>query len=278
METGSSIMTEGNPVSVTPAVDATSAPQPAANTGNWYDSWENQELKGYVQNKGWKDPSELAVGYQNLEKLLGGEKLPMPKGADDLEGWNRVFDSLGRPTAATDYKMGLPEGADPTFAKAASEKFYELGLSSKQAEALASWYNEQASSAQQSSMDNLAQQADQQLSDLRREWGGAYDENVELGRRAAREFGLGQDKLNALEMAFGTGDMMKFMAQIGRGMTEHNFEGGRSPGSFGMTPAAAQSRIAELRNDKQWASSYLNGNADARAEMARLMSLAYPSE
>lgn len=260
-----------------PAASPAPAAAPAASApGSWYDAIEDGDLKGYVQNKGWKDPVELANGYRNLEKLLGGEKIPMPKGAEDKEGWARVYDALGRPKSADEYGLPVPDGGSPDFAKAAASKFHELGLSKGQAEALASWYNEQAQGQLGAQQQAQVAKVEQDLTALKTEWGGAYEENIELGRRAAREFGLDAEKLTALENAFGTGEMLKFMSKIGRGLTEHTFEGGRSATGFGMTPEAARQRISALREDREFTAKYLGGNADARAEMERLMRAAYP--
>lgn len=253
-----------------PAGDA-----PAANA-NWFDGIPDADLKGYVQNKGWKDPADLAVGYRNLEKLLGSEKVPLPKGADDKEGWGRVYDALGRPKAAEDYKLPVPEGGSPDFAKAAAGKFHELGLSANQAQALTEWYNSQAAEQTGAMQQQSAQKVEADLQSLKSEWGPAWNENINLGQRAAKEFGLDAEKLNAMENAFGTGEMLKFMARIGRGLTEHTFEGGKSTQGFGMTPDAAKARISQLREDREWSTRYISGNADARSEMAKLMAVAYP--
>jgi hypothetical protein len=250
----------------------------AAPAGSWYDSIEDGDLKGYVQNKGWKDPVELANGYRNLEKLLGGEKIPMPKGAEDKEGWARVYDSLGRPKTADEYGLQLPEGGNGDFLKAAAGKFHELGLSKAQAAELANWYNEQATGQVGAAQQAQAAKVEQDIQSLKGEWGQAWEENVELGRRAARQFGLDQAKLESLENAFGTAEMLKFMSRIGRGLTEHSFESGRSTNSFGMTPEAARQRISALREDRDFTSKYLGGNADARAEMQRLMEVAYAGQ
>ena len=250
---------------------------PAQTNGNWYDGMDDADLRGYVQNKGWKDPVELAHGYRNLEKLLGSEKVPLPKGAEDKEGWGRVYDALGRPKSADGYKLPIPEGQQPTeFAKMATSKFHELGLNNAQAEGLANWWNEQMKSQTDTYTQGQIQKSEAELADIRREWGNAYDENVNLAQRAAMEFGLNAEKLTALESAMGTGDMMKFMARIGRGLTEHTYEGGKTTQGFGMTPEAAQQRISQLREDKEWSTKYINGNADAKTEMARLMAIAFP--
>lgn len=261
-----------NPPGMTSAGDANT---PSAN-GNWYDNISDPDLKGYVQNKAWKDPGELANGYRSLEKLLGGEKIPMPKGAEDQEGWARVYDSLGRPATAEDYKLPVPEGMPTDFSKEAAGKFHELGLSAKQGEELANWFNGSQQGLIEQMNQQAAQKAEADIGALKQEWGGAYDENLELGRRAAREFGMNQENLSKLEQGLGTKGMLEFMSKIGRGLTEHNFEGGKSTNSFGMTPEAARSRVADLQADKTWSSKYLSGDADAKAEMARLMTLAYP--
>lgn len=282
-ETSGSALLAGNPAPAPAAADNSPAPAAApaesAANGAWWDSIEDGDLKGYVQNKGWSNPVELATGYRNLEKLLGGEKIPMPKGAEDAEGWSRVYDALGRPKSAEDYKLSVPEGyGDQEFAKAAAGKFHELGLSAKQAQALTDWYNQTQGGALEQQTTQLAQRSEQELSTLRQEWGGAWDENVELGRRAAQEFGLDGDKLWAIEKALGTSELLKFMSRVGRGLTEHTFESGRSTTSFGMTPEAAKQRISALRGDTEFTAKYLSGNADAKAEMARLMSVAFPDQ
>jgi hypothetical protein len=245
-------------------------------TGQWYDNISDPDLKGYVQNKAWADPGELANGYRNLEKLLGGEKLPMPKGDDDAEGWNRVYDSLGRPKTADDYKLPVPEGASPEFTKEASAKFHELGINTKQAQALAEWYSGKSTAAMEQMNLQSSQASESDVNELKQTWGSAFNENLELGRRAAREFGLDNTQLTKIEGALGTKGLLEFMSKVGRGLTEHGFEGGKSTNSFGMTPEAAQSRINALRNDQEWSGKYLSGNADAKSEMERLMRLAYP--
>lgn len=265
----------GNPTGGLPdgGTNGGTPPEPKS----WLDSIDDADLKGYVENKGWKDPRELADGYRNLEKLLGGEKLPMPKGEDDAEGWARVYDKLGRPQAADAYKIPtMGEGQDQ-FVKDVQGKFHELGLTEKQGNALAEWYHGVQKGMVDTSMAGSAQQAEADLAALKTEWGGAYDENVEFGRRAAREYGLDEAKLNKMEQALGTGEMLKLMARIGRSQGESTFTGsGGKSGMFGMTPAQAQARIGELKADKGWTQKYVSGDADARAEFQRLHQLAFP--
>lgn len=266
--------TGGSPTP-TPAVPAGDAGNtPAANS--WMDAIQDGDLKGYVQNKGWKDPVELANGYRNLEKLLGGEKIPMPKGAEDAEGWSRVYDALGRPKEAGAYKVPVMDGTDPSIVAQAQAKFHELGLSEAQGNALAEWWNSTQMGALQGMQAQSAQKAEADLTQLKTEWGGAYDENIEYGRRAAREYGMDAKKLGKIENAIGTGEMIKLFAQIGRAQGEAKFDGGGQNNPFGMTPDAARQRIDALRADPGFSTKYMSGDADAQGELARLFKLAYP--
>lgn len=253
---------------------ATSATAPTA-TGNWWDSIEDSDLKGYVANKGWKDSTELARGYQNLEKLLGSEKLPMPKGDDDVEGWNKLYSKLGRPETPEGYGIKAADGQDPTLANAAASKFHELGLTEKQGQALTNWWAEQSQGLLDAQSAAQAQSAEQAITELKNEWGDKYDENVELGRRAAREYGLDADALGKIENALGTKGLLDLMAKIGRGQGEAEFIG-QGKSSFGMSPEAARARIQALKGDAEWTQRYLKGDADARAELERLHRLGYP--
>lgn len=253
---------------------ATSATAPTS-TGNWWDNIEDSDLKGYVANKGWKDSTELARGYQNLEKLLGSEKLPMPKGDDDVEGWNKLYTKLGRPETPEGYGIKAAEGQDPTLANAAASKFHELGLTEKQGQALTNWWAEQSQGLLDAQSAAQAQSAEQAIAELKNEWGNKYDENIELGRRAAREYGLDADALGKIEGALGTKGLLDLMAKIGRGQGEAEFIG-QGKTSFGMSPEAARARIQALKGDAEWTQRYLKGDADARAELERLHRLGYP--
>ena len=58
----------------------------AANTApeqpvpSWVDAISDPEVLGYIQKKGWSAPVDIVQGYRNLEKLVGNEKVPLPKG------------------------------------------------------------------------------------------------------------------------------------------------------------------------------------------------------
>ena len=94
---------------------------------SWLQGVGDAELREFIQNKGWNDPGEMALGYRNLEKLVGGEKVPLPKGDTDNEGWERVYKALGRPAKPEDYQLPDLESA---------QAYHKLGLTGRQATGL----------------------------------------------------------------------------------------------------------------------------------------------
>lgn len=245
----------------------------------WYKGIQDKDLQGYAEAKGWKSPEELAHSYKNLEKLLGSEKLPMPKDDADVEAWNKVYDRLGRPKTADDYGIKAPDGTPPEFAQAVSAKFHELGLTAKQATELSAWYQEQGAQANNAQVAQSGIQQEQDMMQLRRDWGAAYDANVEHGRRAVREYGITGEQLAGMEKSMGTGALLKLMAKIGTAQGEAPFNEGTTAGrSFNMTPSGAKAKLDALQADRGWQQKYLAGDSTAKEEMSRLMALAYPEE
>lgn len=273
--------TGGDPAAAPPAPAGTPPAAPAGTPpasgapASWLDGITDPELRGYAEVKGWKDPLAVLDGYRNLEKLVGLEKLPMPKGPDDAEGLARVYDALGRPKSADEYKLPVPEGAPTEFATAASKVFHEAGLSAAQATKVAEWYNGQVQAQVAAQTEAFQRQTEQQLAALRTEWGAAFEQQVEIGRRAVREFGLGE-QLGSLEQALGTAGLLKLMTTLGAKLGEDTFEAGQGGAGGAMTPAAAQARIAALKADPDWSARYLKGGAAERAELEKLMTFAYP--
>jgi hypothetical protein len=276
---------QGSAPAGNPAADAAgsgnAAPsgQQSGQSGQWYDAYP-EEVRGTIQTKGWQSPADVIQSYTNLEKLLGADKagrgVVLPKEDAPAEEWNQVYDKLGRPKTAADYKLPVPEGDTGEFAKMAAGKFHELGLTAKQAAGLAEWWNSQSQEMQTSQFNQLALNSEQEMGQLQQEWGKEYDANIEAARRATRQFGLEEQTLSKIENAIGTREMLKLFANIGKGVGEDSFVDGTRSSGMGMSPEAARVRISQLKADKEWSAKYLGGNADAKAELERLMRAAYP--
>jgi hypothetical protein len=169
--------------------------------GSWFDSIPDAELKGFAQTKGWKDPASVVDGYRNLERLIGAPKervLKLPEKPDD-PGWNDVYARLGRPEKPEAYELPVPDGhGDPDFAKGIAEVMHKHGVPKGAAQALAQFNNDYVGKLVEAHERQLAEKSAAELSQLKSEWGAKYDENAELSKRAAREFGVSEDQADEI--------------------------------------------------------------------------------
>ena len=262
---------------------ATSAP-PASSPSDWLSSL-SEESKGYIQVKGFKDPAAVVESYINLEKLHGvpaENLLKLPTKDDDVEGWNQVHTRLGRPAKAEDYKIPAPAQGqtDENFSNWAKNAFHQAGLSTKQAEKLATQFNEFAATSQAQQQQVSAQAGKTAEAELKREWGGAYEQNMRLIDKAAVQLGMKDEHLAALRQAMGPAAAVKFVHNLAVSLGgEDKFVGGAHGGFNGaLTPGAAQSKIKALKSDKEFTMRYINGDVKALEEMELLHKFAYPEE
>jgi len=246
----------------------------------------SEDMRGYVQNKGFKQPEDVLNSYVNLEKLHGvpaEQIVKLPGDNDDPESWNNVWSKLGKPDSPDGYEVPMPEeGGDENFAAEAKNWFHEANLTPAQAKKVAEKWNEYVTSTQQQTAEQQQQQAQEAEKTLKKEWGKAHDENIQVAQKAAREFGVTADQIDALEKTMGYDGVMKFMHSIGSKLGEDGYvasgPGGNNSFTGAMTPEQAKSRIATLRQDSGFVDRYTKGDTEARKEMARLHEMAYPSE
>ena len=261
----------------------TTTTTPAAPAGDaWYSGIQNQDVRVWAEAKGFKDPLAAAESAYNLEKLIGfdraGKTVVMPDENSSPEQRAAFMQKLGVPETVEGYKLPVPKGQSDEFAKTAANWFHEQGIPAKAAEGLTNKFNEYAASQQAAQEQAFLAKSEQEFGALKGEWGAAYDQNLELGKRAALQFIPGTPEqraaaLGAMEKAMGTGALLKFMAQVGQGLGEGKVHMDGMGGGV-MTPAQANQRIAELKSNKEWSSAYLAGDKTKAKEMTDLINMA----
>lgn len=259
---------------------------PEAATSTWYGGFD-QETSGWLENRGLTKLDEKAAipelvkGFRNAEKYIGtpAERLvrvPDWDKADKTE-LDQIYAKLGRPNDPKEYNLQVPEGQSREFAEWAQGIFHEAGLSTRQAAAVTAKWNEYVQSMMDGENGSKQQALKDQEASLRNEWGSAYDKYDAVAANAIESLGLKEKELAALRDSLGFDGAMKMLAGIGEKMGEATYHTGEGRSANGpMTPAQAVSKISSLQGDKEWVSKYLAGNVEARAEMERLMKMAYP--
>lgn len=254
-------------------------PPPAPTTttppSNEWTAGFSDDLKGYIQNKGFKDPLGLVESYRNFEKLQGVPQdrlLKLPENIDlgTPEG-RAIFEKLGAPKDPKEYQIQIPkEHGDEKLANWFREVAYKNGFTHKQAEGLLGAWNAERAAALKATTEQLAQKAIAAEQNLKKEWGGAFEQNTNIAKAGAKALGISKEQLDALEDSLGFDGAMKLFHKFGSATGEHEFVAGKPANGGILTPQQAGARISELQKDKSFYARLKAQDVEAKKEWDRL--------
>jgi hypothetical protein len=263
---------------VAPPAAAPATP-PAAPPIAWLPEADELTI-GYIQNKGWDTPAKAVDSYRNLEKTFGAEKagrtVVVPaEGAEPAE-WDAYYQKLGRPKDAAEYKLPVPDGVPKEFAESASKWMHDAGLNPKQAQTIATKWNEHIAAEAQKVNETQAVARAADVEALKTGWGAAHDENLRIAQATRKALNVSDEEVDGIAAKIGLKRTIEMFHRLGQRTGEADFVSGIPAASGVMTPAQAKSRIAELRADKGWADRYVKGGLTEKNELMRLSKLASP--
>lgn len=194
--------------------------------------------------------------YGNLEKLLGHEKVPIPKDVNDIEGWNRFSKAMGIPDKAEGY--GLPDAVIPEdMAKNGltldKNQFAEIMHAHKvhpsAVKGIWETYQKVNVDAYNKAMTAQKESLTKTVNTLRGEWGDAYQTNVELGQMVINKFSPDKETNDFLTTVMSQDPRaIKFLAKIGDQFAE-NKVGEFQMKRFTMAPDEAMEEITKIKRD-----------------------------
>lgn len=241
-----------------------------------------------------KSFDDMATSYLSGQAMVGADKIAIPTDPNDVNGWNEVYTKLGRPNAATDYKLEPPQGqqftdTDKKLHEAMLPVAHKLGLSQAQVAGLAEAFTGHFQGIASEASSAHAQKVEQGWSTLKSEWGAAFDQNQAIAKRAATGLQMGEAELAGLEAVLGTDGLMKMMHRLGTMISPAGFahDGGATGKDFVATPDQAKAEIAKIDGelkelmDKHKGKGNINEDPNYKQLMARrsdLFKLAYPGE
>jgi hypothetical protein len=261
----------------TPQSDQT-PPSNQTQTQDWT-SGLNDDLRGYVTTKGFKDVGAVVESYRNFEKLKGVPQdrlLTIPE-KEDAPEWENIFNRLGTPKDKTEYNFEMPEEAkNEEFENWAREVFHKNKLTKKQAESIMKDYGDFLKTGLTKADTEFQQKVSTEVNELKTEWGAANEKYLSQAKRAVTALGVNPEQIDALEQALGYKGVMKMFQSIGSKLGEDSYVSGDSkPNNFGVvSPSEAKSRINDLMQDKDFVAKYLSKDVKALQEMERLHKLA----
>jgi hypothetical protein len=240
------------------------------------------DLKPVAAAKGWRTPAEALKSYVHLERLVGADKIALPpkdaKGNRDWARWEG-WAAIGRHESPDTYAFAPGAGqafseGDRAFQAHMAPLLHRAGLAQWQVDLLAGGlaeFGEQHRAQSEHSADRRRAAAE---AELRREWGGAFERQMDLANRALRVFG-GPDAVRAL-IRSGAGTqpaIVRAFARIGAALAED----GGLPGERGggaPAPSRARSEIQRLKSDPEFQTAFLDrmhpGHDAAMTRMLRL--------
>jgi hypothetical protein len=238
---------------------AAPASTPAATPDSF--SWKNQLAPDFANSPTMQKFSDDKSGFNeavkshlSLEQLLGHEKVPVPKGPEDTEGWNRFAKAMGVPDKADGY--ALPDAQVPDNMKALQfnkQEFAEMAHALKftpgQTKALWDTYTAKAMDSYGKALKAHEAKMTDVVNRLRGEWGDSYDTNVELGQMVINKFS-GDKETNDFVTSVLSQDPrgIKFLKALGDQFAENRLPE-FSIKRFSLSPDQAQAEIDEIVND-----------------------------
>lgn len=253
----SGIVETGSTGADTSTSTATLTPDPSITSKGWKQGLSTDLRNSPLLQKFDDTQDGLAKAFEshtNLEKLLGHEKVPLPKGPNDVEGHARLAKALGVPDRAEGYGLAdpkLPKGLEGIAMD--KSKFAEIAhahkLTPAQAKSLWETYTQMNVSAYNKAMDDHQKNLTETVNRLRGEWGDAYDTNVELGQMVINNFAGDQETNDWLTAVFSQDPRgVKFLAKIGEQFAE-NKVGEFSYKKFSKTPEELQEEVEKETRD-----------------------------
>ena len=251
--------------------DLTPPVEPAGQGGSWTDSF-GDDARGYIENKGWKEPGDLLNSYQNLEKLRGVPENQLLRLPDDPKAdgaFDPIYDRLGRPESPDKYTNVVGEAlGEETFGEI-TKTAHMLGLSDGQLQGMQQVMGDLSTKMAEAQEAQSAAAFDQ--------WKSANPDGFADAARVMAAVGMDEAGVEALLSGDKTA-LYDFAAKIGAKTAEQPVVQGDGGKPFAMSKQAAQAKINEMMANKEFTDRYFSDNPRIRQpaieEMSRLQEAA----
>lgn len=243
----------------------------------WYSSL-NEEYRNHPSIQKFSDANGLAKSYLSLESLMGSEKIPVPKGDDDVNAWSLYNKAFNIPNSAEEYKFEI-DGEEKNL-----DQFKQLAhkyhLSNSVAQELLNAHIQDFKDYENAKVQAFNAQAEEATKALKAEWGLKYDENLKSAKNFLEKMSDSKEQFDYFNDKIGNDvQFIKLLSKMGNSISEGNlggFEG--QTGGFTKTPAEAKAELDKILNDPS--DAYWAGSRNKRndAKYCREHNLTYVPE
>lgn len=230
-----------------------------------------EDLRGSKSLGNFKDVNDLAKSYLHAQQLIGKRVTDMSP--EDLQALDAV---RGIPSAPEEYKLPeeLPAEATDWYKNVASQ----AKLTQDQAKVVLDSYI----MLERETMEKAAIAREQAhvaaVEELKNEFGGAFDKQMAVAKRAVDTFGGAEFKQLLNESGLGDNpQLVKMFAKIGQQLLEDVTVEADKESVFGLTPDAARGLVDQKLADPSFQAAYYSnihpGHKQAVEEVTRLLNL-----
>ena len=241
-----------------PALQAPPAPQPVPVQEVTWKSHIAPDLANSPLIKKFADTKdglgEAIKSHLLLEKLLGYEKVPIPKSKDDQAAWSVFSKAMGIPDKAEGY--ALPDAEIPESMKGLSfdkTKFAEIvhanKLTPEAAKGLWTAYTNMTKQTYAKALKDHEDLMTNNINQLKGEWGDAYQSKIELGQMVINKFAQDSETNDFITATLSKDPRgIKFLAKLGDQFAENKIGDFRYQ-RHSLTPDEAQAELDSVRRD-----------------------------
>jgi hypothetical protein len=192
--------------------------------------------------------------HLELVKMLGHDKIPVPKGPDDVAAMNLYKKAFGIPEEAKGY--ALPDADLPESMQGMAldkEKFQEVihkyNLTPEQAKGVWKEYIDTQKNVYQKYTTDYTQKITDGVNENRQHWGEAYDSKVELGQMVINKFSESKEDNDFITSALVSDPRgVRWLAKIGEQFAESKI-GDFKYQRHSLSPTEARAEIQAIKND-----------------------------
>jgi len=217
---------------------------------NWRDAIPD-EVKSDPSFQSIVDVAGLAKSYVNAQKMVGADKIVVPGKHATPDDWKAVYNKLGLADSLDSYEIDIPkEGEiDEEMQKEIKETFFKAGVLPNQAQEILKWYVDNSAQQTENAQKQEAAAQEEAVGELKKEWGQAYDSNVQKARMAIKD--VDSVELNEWLDKSGNGNnpvLIKAFAKIGDHLKEDTIEDGET--NKALSPGDAETEINNILSNR----------------------------
>lgn len=214
-----------------------------------------------------KPVEEVARAFVETKKMVGMDKIVLPKGDDDADGWNAYYDAGGRPKDPAEYKFEtLQEGETSKLADAFRPEAHKLGLNQRQVAGLDTFLKGFAD-AEAGAMATAAGEAREKVA------GELKINGEDLAARIdgiCTKLDMPAEAASELVKNVGHERTMRWLLGLGEKMGEPGFAGGEggNKGDFGIGGRDPEELRDEKFADQAWVDRLHAGDPATKKQYA----------